>query len=194
MCSTLLLGCLSCGPPRPPIDISGSAEVLLSKALAEAKKSDKHVFLLFTSPTCEWCKRFDTYHSDPDVTSVLNKHFVLLNVDIEDTPGGVQMYGEHGGAGTVPSFSILDGKGMQLANSGDGDQNIGFPVGPQQVEIYFAALRTACPKLTDEEIDVLRAKLNELRPTEEPQAEITPEPSAAIRECRRSLRTASRFA
>jgi Thioredoxin-like len=163
----LLFSCASCERPHP-IDISGSAEILRDKALAQARKENKQVFVLFTSPACGWCQRFAEFHSDPEVRGVIEKHLVLLPVDIVETPGGEQMYMEHGTLRGVPAFSIISGHGMLLANSGDGEENLGFPVKPHEVEGYFAALKKSCPKFTDAEAELLRAKLDRLRPTEDP--------------------------
>jgi hypothetical protein len=168
----LLAACLSCsGPASRPPQIP-TAEQLRADALAMARKEGKQVLLLFTDPASDfpdtnWCELFDKYHADADVSRVINTHLVLIRIDITETPGGKQMYFEFGGVGSVPSFSILDAHGMLLANSGDGDQNIGFPAQPHEVDHYFAALKVACPKLSDDEIDVLRKKLTDLRPKEE---------------------------
>jgi hypothetical protein len=108
----------------------------------------------------------DNYHADAEVSRVIGKHFVLVRVDIAETPGGEQMYLEHGGMRGAPAFSILDSKGMLLADSGDVGQNVGFPNDAEQVDRYLAALKLACPKLSDEEVVVLREKLEGMRVTE----------------------------
>src|SRR6266850_5475817 len=187
--------CLSCSGPANRSPKIPMAEQLRADAEARATKEAKQVFLLFTAPAVSWCELFDQYHADPDVSRIIDKHLIVTRIDIKETPGGEQMYLEFGGINTLPAFSILDAHGMLLANSGYGDQNIGFPAQPQEVESYFTALKTACPKLSDEDIEVLREKLKELRPKEESQeGPITPEPSAAAPVCRRSLRTAGRSA
>src|SRR5438034_6219269 len=121
----LLASGLSCSPTHP--DITGSAELLRAAALDQAKKENKQVFLLFTEPGSDPCKRYDAYHADPDVMRIIGKHFVILKIDVIETPGGEHLFGEHGDRKTVPLFSILDSNGMLLANSADGGQNIGFP-------------------------------------------------------------------
>ena len=189
----LLVVSTSCSCNRYP-DISDSAEMLRTAALSKAKKEDKRLFMLFTSPGMVWCDLFNAYHADTEVKRVLSKHFVLLRIDREETPGGENMYVGHGGTGSLPAFSILAADGMLLANSGDGDQNIGFPATPDELERYFAALKTACPALSDDEIKLLRSKLEELRPKEAtPEGAVTPAPSAGAPECRRFLRTTGRF-
>jgi len=74
----------------------------------------------------------------------------------------MEMYLEHAPRGS-PAFSILNPNGMFLADSGEGDQNVGFPNNPDQVDQYVAALRTACSKITDEDIKILRDKLEQMR-------------------------------
>jgi uncharacterized protein DUF255 len=193
-CGFLLAVCVSCSCDRHP-DISGSAEVLQKAALSRAKKEGKQLFLLFTTPGASWCERFEAYHADPEVQRVLGKYFVLLRIDRIETPGGEHMYVGYGGTGSFPAFSILASDGMLLANSGDGDQNVGFPTTPDEVARYFAALKAACPKLSDDEVELLRAKLESLRPKEDSPADaVKPEPSARAPACRRFLRTAGRFA
>src|SRR3954468_20055591 len=110
----------SCSSRYP--DITGSAELLRAAALDQAQKENKQVFLLFTEPNCEWCQRYDAYHSDPEVMKIIGKHFVLLKIDVMDTPGGAYLFAEHDGqkAQTLPLFSILDTRGMTLVNSADG--------------------------------------------------------------------------
>jgi len=147
--------------------ISGSAEVLRSAGLKRAKDEGKQLFLLFTAPGCEWCARYDQYHADSDVSRVVDKHLVMLKMDVMETPGAMEMYQQYGGSGAVPEFSILDAHGMLLANSGEEGGKIGFPTTPQETESYFTALKTACPTLSDDEEQLLREKLAALKPGEE---------------------------
>jgi hypothetical protein len=150
------------GPSHPRIGPS-AAETILSAAKARAKKEGKHVFLLFRAPECSWCDRFDVYHSDPEVRRVIDKYFVLAKVDIKQTHGGEQMYLENGHDRGAPAFTLLDDHGMFLAGSGDTDDNIGFPANAEEVNRYIECLKVACPKLMDDEIAVLRKKLEEAR-------------------------------
>lgn len=143
-----------------------TAEKIRADALAEAKAVGKGVMLVFAMRDQSWCDLLDKYHSHPNVSRVIGTHLVLARVDIAETPGGEQMYLEHGGMRGAPAFSILDSKGMLLADSGDVGQNVGFPNDAEQVDRYLAALKSACPKLSDEEVAVLREKLEGMRVTE----------------------------
>jgi hypothetical protein len=164
-----LLACsLSCTDPRQPSGgKTATAEKLRGDALLQAKRENKRVFLLFGTPTDEWSLRFDRFHAQPDVRRILQRYFVLVRIDIIDTPGGENYYHECPSSG-VPAFVILDGNGMMLADSGAGETNVGFPVKPDEVERYCTALVAACPTLTEAEEAALRDKLQAFAPGENP--------------------------
>ena len=150
---------LETGPP---------AEAILADGLAQAKKDSKVVFLQFGSPTCGWCKYLDKYHADSDVRKILGRHLVIVKVDIVTNPGGDKMYEKFGEQRGVPAFSFLDSDSKVLADSGDKGENTGFPYEPKEIEHYFKAFKSACPKLTDGDVAVLTAKLKEIGPNREP--------------------------
>jgi thiol-disulfide isomerase/thioredoxin len=159
----VLASCLL-GAADEPKEKGIAAAQLRSAGLAQAKKDNKQLFLIFGSPSCSWCRVFEKYHADAAVSGVIGKHLVLVKVDVEENAGGQEMYDEYGKARGVPAFVILDAAGKVLADSGDGDKNIGFPFKPEEVDRYFAVLKATCPKLTDAEVQVLRDKLKEVRP------------------------------
>ena len=141
-----------------------TAKQLRTAGLEQANKEGKQVFLIFGSQGCGWCKVFDKYHSDPEVARVLDRHLVLVKVSTDENPGGEEMYNEYGKARGVPAFVILDAGGKRLADSGDDDNNIGFPYQPHEIEHYFAALKTGCPKLSESDVELLKETLKEVRP------------------------------
>ena len=153
---------LSCSGSKVPTGNVPTAEKIRADALAKAKKEQKEVMLIFTQANSVWCELLDKFHADSDVAQILNKHFVFAKVDLDETPGGEQMYAEHPPR-NAPGFAILDANGAILSDSGEGDQNIGFPNNPEQVDQYIAALSKARPKINDQEIATLRKKLEELR-------------------------------
>jgi hypothetical protein len=173
----VLLGlawCGGCTDPRQPTGGSiPTAEKVRGDALAAAKRRDKCVFLLFTMAEEEWSGRYRQFLAGEGVKTVFDRHFVRADIDIVDTPGGSYLYQECGGQGTIPTFTILDGNGMMLAESGAGDENIGFPVSASEVERFFTALRTARPTLTAAEEATLLDALTELRPATDPNPPIS---------------------
>ena len=161
----LLSFCVSCSDPLKPDPRFPTAEKIRGDALAAAKKEGKSALIVFSMEGNNWCESLDRFHADPVAWGVLGKHLVLGRVDIQETPGGLHMFAEHGFA-DAPAFSILDYKGMLLSNSSEGGQNFGFPNNEEQVANYIAAVKLACPRMTDEEIAVLRSKLDEMRQPE----------------------------
>ena len=160
-------GCSSNGGHPFP----GSAEKIYVDALAAAKKSNKAVQLVFSNSEVTWCQRLDEYHADAQVAKILDKHLISIRFDLIETPGGFNMFLERGsGERGQPAFTFVDYKGMLLADSGDVGENVGFPNNDDEVNRYLAALKTACPEITADELALLRAKLEALR------VEITPEP------------------
>jgi len=160
-----LAWCLGCTDPRQPTGGSiPTAEKVRGDALAAAKWQDKAVFLLFTTASEEWSDRYRQLLSREPAKAVFDRHFVRADIDVVETPGGSNLYQECGGTGTIPAFTILDGNGMMLAESGSGDENIGFPVSASEVQRFFTALRTACPALTAAEEATLLDALEQLQP------------------------------
>jgi hypothetical protein len=141
-----------------------AAAELLDGGLSQAGKEGRRVFLVFGSPGCGWCKRFDQFHDDPEVGRVVGKHLVLVKVDVVKNPGGEALYLKHGRQRGVPAWTILDPAAKVLADSGDAEKNVGFPFQPNEVEHYVKALRASCPGLTDAEVDLLTKKLKEVSP------------------------------
>jgi len=143
------------------------ADELRAAVLKQATTEGKPVFLIFGSQGCGWCKVFDKYHGDPDVASVLSKHFGFAKVSIDENPGGDKMYLEYGKQRGVPAYSILAADGKVLADSGDEGKNIGFPYEPHEIAHYFATLTATCPALSESDAAMLRQKLNDVRPNQE---------------------------
>lgn len=151
------------------------ADSLLADALAQAGRDNKVVFLQFGSPTCGWCKYLDKFHADPEVKRIIGKHLVIVKVDIVTNPGGDAMYEKYGEQRGVPAFTFLSRDAKVLSDSGDKGRNIGFPYEPKEIDDYFKAFRTACPKLSDADVALLTRKLMESGPKREPKKETSDE-------------------
>jgi hypothetical protein len=102
---------------------------------------------------------FEAYHADPAVSRTLGKYLVIVDVDIVKNPGGKEMYEKYGTRRGVPAWTVLDANEKVLADSGDGDHNIGLPYEPKEIEHYVAVLKKTCSKISDDEINVLTKKL-----------------------------------
>ena len=102
---------------------------------------------------------FEAYHAEPAVSRILDKYFVIVDVDIVKNPGGQEMYEKFGSQRGVPAWTVLDAAEKILADSGDGRDNVGLPYEPKEIEHYIAVLRKTCPKISDDEVDVLSKQL-----------------------------------
>lgn len=134
-----------------------SADKLLTAGLAAAKKEGKVVFLAFGSPTCGWCKYLDKFHQRPAVAEILGKQLVFVKVDVVENPGGQKLYETYVAEPSgVPVWVFLGVDGKVLADSFAKEKgkkaNIGFPYESNEVAHYESALRTAVPKLSNEEV------------------------------------------
>jgi len=140
-----------------------NAEKIYNDALATAKQTNRAVEVLFLHPEVAWSQRIDEFHAASEVAAILSKYLVLVRIDLNETPGGLSMFYDRGGDRGQPAFSIVDYKGMLLADSGGQEENVGFPNTDEEVGRYLEIMKTAIPKITDVELAVLRSKLEEMR-------------------------------
>jgi len=99
--------------PRPVKQLSGTYPV--SQVLADAARAHKRVIIEAMSPTCHFCKKMEREVIDtPDVASVLGKHYVMVQVDVDKQklPLGLDKVYKH----VTPSFFIVDANGSLLAH------------------------------------------------------------------------------
>ena len=54
------------------------------EALVQAKKENKHIYMLITANDCRWCRKFErTTLQDPKIIKALKEKYVLLHIDRE---------------------------------------------------------------------------------------------------------------
>lgn len=59
-----------------------SLHTSLEQGIKEATNTSKPIFLYFRSETCYWCIKFEEEAlSEPRITEILNKNFVLVSID-----------------------------------------------------------------------------------------------------------------
>jgi hypothetical protein len=86
---------------------------------------------------------------------------VRVDIDVVKNPGGKGVYEQYGPQRGVPAWTILDAGRKVLADSMRDKENVGFPYEPQEVAHFFDALGKSSPGLGDEELKVLRDRLDE---------------------------------
>ncbi len=90
--------------------------------LAQAKKENKKIILMFTLSACQVCKNMkDEVYTQKEVQDYVAKYFVPieLNLDFDDKEG-FQVFG-------TPTFYFLDSNGKQIGDVKVGGSNtMGF--------------------------------------------------------------------
>ena len=83
----------------------------LNQALADAKATNKSVFVDFYGTSCSYCREMDegTYTS-PKVIEKLNQNYVLVRVDVDKTPTLSSKYQAY----SLPTMVILDSSGNEI--------------------------------------------------------------------------------
>jgi hypothetical protein len=92
---------------------------------------------------------------------VVEKHFVVIDIDIVKNPGGKEVFEKYGPQRGVPAWTILAADKKVLADSMLDKQNVGFPYEPHEVKHFFAVLKKSRPGLNEEELTILKDRLQE---------------------------------
>jgi thiol-disulfide isomerase/thioredoxin len=156
---------------KPVVAPPPSADVVLTQAQATAKAEQKKILLVFHASWCGPCHMFEKFLDEPQVHSVMEKSFVIVQLDVFEnekdklhasSPGGELEMGKLGGRGQgVPYFAMLDETGEWIADSkmpaGDGPpENLGYPSGSAQIDWFIHMVKKAAPAMPTEDVKTLR--------------------------------------
>jgi len=140
------------------------ADVVLNKALTEAKAGKKNVLLVFHASWCKWCKMMEKNMDLPETKPIFDKRFVTAYLDVQErgdkksleNPGGQELMNKYKGENAgLPFWLILNPKGEVLADSFDAKgENLGSPATPEEVTTFIAKLGKAS-KLSNEEAQTI---------------------------------------
>lgn len=141
------------------------ADVVLNKALTEAKAKNKNVLLVFHASWCKWCKMMEKNMNLPETKPLFDKNFVTAYLDVQErgekksleNPGGQEIMNKYKGENAgLPFWLVLDPKGNVLADSFDekGD-NLGSPSTPEEVNSFIAKLEKSS-KLNKKELETIQ--------------------------------------
>ena len=141
------------------------ADIVLNKALTEAKSGKKNVLLVFHASWCKWCKMMEKNMDLPETKPIFNKRFVTAYVDVQErgekksleNPGGQELMNKYKGENAgLPFWLILNPKGEVIANSfNDKGENLGSPSTSEEVNVFVAKLGKAS-KLSKEEAQTIQ--------------------------------------
>jgi thiol:disulfide interchange protein len=160
-------------PPAPARDASpepATAGIVVSAAVARAAAEGKSVLIEFGASWCVWCRHFESFVKAPDTGPVLARHFVIVNLTVQErddkkaleNPGGLDAMVRWGGEKSgLPFYVFLDGRGENIATSNamPNGGNIGFPAVPAEIDAFLTVIGRAPPKLTASERSTLREYL-----------------------------------
>jgi len=132
---------------------------LLREALAEAKATNRRVIIQETATWCGPCHMLADYlekHRQTWEKDYLwlkmddrwtGKHEIMDNIEDPENRGG------------IPWVAILDSDGKMLTNSNSPDGNIGFPSNEKGIAHFMSMLNDSKIRLTDEDLQTLKAGL-----------------------------------
>jgi thioredoxin-related protein len=137
------------------------AKRVLDEALSRASSDDKRVLLTFGAPWCGWCHRLHDWMAQPEIAAILDRDFVIAQVDVDRMTGGkdVQKRYQPDSSGGIPWFAILDARGKALTTSDSPRGNIGYPAQPQEIDHFVAMVKGQGRRIDDRQLGQLRKSL-----------------------------------
>lgn len=150
-----------------------SADALFAQAKTEAQAEHKNVLMVFSASWCRPCKLYEGFLDDPEMKAITGKAFVVERIDVGehkgdrkhfDTPGGVELRTRLGAVGEpgFPFLVITNADGKPMTNSyrnGAKDNNIGYPLLPEEIDWYMQMLKRSAPALSDADLAATRSWL-----------------------------------
>jgi len=126
------------------------ADVVLNKALSQAKAENKNVLLIFHASWCGWCKLMEKNMNLPTTRPLFDKNYVTAYIDVQErgekksleNPGGQELMNKYKGeTAGLPFWLMINPKGEVLADSfDDKGENIGSPASKEEVAFFLAKL------------------------------------------------------
>ena len=146
-----------------------NVDVLMKKALQQAKEQNKNVFVMFTASWCTWCKQMDAKMKNPSIKQMFSDNYIIEHFTVLErktkkhlvNPGAEELLIKYGGENQgIPFYLIFDSEGNLIADSkmvkdkevlkGEGS-NIGCPGTPYEIDAFAYKLKETS-NLTDKEL------------------------------------------
>lgn len=147
------------------------AEQILAGAETQALAQHKAIFFIFGASWCGPCHRLDAFLAAPEIRPIVEKHFIVAKVNIQerfgkhpelDTPGGSELAAKYGNTDGVPFIVFLDASGAPIVTSnrnGSPKDNIGYPDSPEEIDWFMVMLKKSVPELAADEAHTVEAWL-----------------------------------
>ena len=139
-----------------------NADNVYNRALAQAKRENKKVFLRIGAPWCGWCHKLDDFLLIPEINQIITQDYILVKIDQDRMINGKEFAAKirDNKPGGIPWFTILDADGKKLITSDGPDGNVGFPVQPNEIEHFINMFQqTATENTKPEQLEKLKAQL-----------------------------------
>jgi thiol:disulfide interchange protein len=101
-------------------DVRMDGRAAVSAGLARAAADHKQLLVVMGGNWCEWCLALDEQiHSDPEISTLLERHFVVLNIDADTNDALDSAWGQPRRSG-LPVLLLLDqdGRPRQIQETG----------------------------------------------------------------------------
>jgi len=126
------------------------ASVILDKAMAEAKKEKKNVFVMYHASWCSWCKKMEANMQNEAIKPFFDKNYVTTFLTVQErkdksleNPGADEILKKYkADQSGIPFWQIYDADGKLLADSFDAKgQNLGCPATKEEVAAFTDKLK-----------------------------------------------------
>ncbi|HEV8084241.1 MAG TPA: thioredoxin family protein [Chitinophagaceae bacterium] len=135
------------------------AELIMQKAIAEAAKSHRNVFIIFHASWCGWCHKMDNAMNDEKLKTFFTENYVVVHLTVDESkdkkelenPGADELRKKyHGEQQGLPYWFILDTKGNFLAdarsnacsvNANEKPINVGCPASVEEVNYFVKVIK-----------------------------------------------------
>jgi len=151
-----------------------SADEIMKEALADAKKQNKKVLVMFHASWCGWCHKMDTSLNDASVKKFFDDNFVIRHLVVFESdgkknlenPGGQDMLEKYEGKDQGIPFWLIFDQGEKLladsrmkaiVNGVEKLQNTGCPASKEEVE-YFIEVLKKTTTLTEDQVEKIRVR------------------------------------
>lgn len=140
-----------------------NAREVFAAAKEKAEKEGKNVLVHLGAPWCGWCHRLEDYLGEPAIAERIVTDFVDLKIDTDRMVDGQELASElrQGQSGGIPWMIVVTPTGERLATSDGEEGTCGYPVDDHEVDTFMKMIEAGRQRLTDEDMSILRARLEE---------------------------------